>query len=203
MQTLIMSDTELIQDFQKTCDNATFNKILKQHEKLLKKLRHKFFNLLNLGITIDELEQEILISFYQAVIKFDHTKNCKFSTFCWRHICNDMCDLYGKQCNLYKHIVDNDIIVSDSDDGESALDLLTSIPDPIDIDDKYQENAYYNQIKDYINSLDNVTKAICMAYICNGLTQKQISKQLNISAMYVSRVTKKIDEQLHQIILSN
>jgi RNA polymerase sigma factor (sigma-70 family) len=202
MQTSI-SDTELIIQFQETGDDAIFNQIFKCHEKLLKRLRYKFLNLLNIGISISELEQEILISFFQAVQKYNPERGMKFSTFCYTHIQHDMCDLYGKQCNHYKNITDNNIILSDSDDGETTLDLLSSIPDPQNTHDRYLENDYYNCIREYISSLDPITQTICTDHLVNGLTQRQIAESLNISAMHVNRTIKQFNNQLHQIILEN
>ncbi len=172
METSILSDIALILQFKKNGCNDAFNEILKRYDKLLKKLYHNFFNLLNLGITMDELEQEILISFYGAVQKYNPDRGTKFSTYCWQHINHDLCDLYSKQINQYTHIADNNIVVSDSDDGEATLDLLTSIPDTVSIEDKYQENLYYKEITDYISSLDSVTQDIYIYYLCNGLSQK-------------------------------
>ena len=71
-------EIEYIKNWQLKKDQKSLNKIVSSHLRLVISIANKFKNY---GLPINELVQEGNIGLMQAVEKFDHDKDVRFSTY--------------------------------------------------------------------------------------------------------------------------
>lgn len=84
-------------------------------------------------------------------------------------------------------------IICESGTDNKSVELIDIIKDETDNFEKFINNEF---IKDSLGNLNKLERELIIDRFYNKLTQKQISKKLNISQMTVSRLEKKI---LHKL----
>lgn len=84
-------------------------------------------------------------------------------------------------------------IMCENGTDNKSVELIDIIKDETDNFDKFVNSEF---IKDSLNSLNKLERELIIDRFYNKLTQKQISKKLNISQMTVSRLEKKIIQKL-------
>ena len=187
-------DNELILKYINFNDENSFNILYEKYRPFRIKTLNRYKK--TILTNEEEIESEIDLAFYEAVIKFDTTKKTSFFTFL-HHI------TFNKLNNLYNKNKDNPYFVSlnnefDEDD-ENDIDLVA---DCTDYEGLIINNISQEELKDNIMfffTVSNVKKFhidIFIDFFFNNLTQREISKKYDISigtiSSIISRCKKKI-----------
>ena len=153
-------------------------------------------------------EQDDLISIgtiglIKGVNSFKAEKGTKLATYCARCIENEILMYFRNNKKLSQEISFSDPIDTDSEGNPLTLMDIIAIDDTI-VDDIDTKNKLIKLSK-IVNSIENPRdKTILIKrYGLDGsrpLTQKEIAKELNISRSYVSRIEKRILEEIKKLI---
>ena len=152
-------------------------------------------------------EQDDLISIgtiglIKGINSYNHKKGTKLATYCARCIENEILMYFRNNKKISQEISFNEPIDTDSEGNPLTLMDIIAIDDTIvdDIDTKNKLKLLAKMIDDME---DNREKTIIIKrYGLDGsqpLTQKEIAKALNISRSYVSRIEKRILEDLRKL----
>lgn len=149
-------------------------------------------------------EQDDLISIgtiglIKGINSFKHEKGTKLATYCARCIENEILMYFRNNKKLSQEISFSEPIDTDSEGNPLTLMDIISIDDTI-IDDIDTKEKLLKLVK-IINEMENERdkQIIVKRYGLDGtkpLTQKEIAKELKISRSYVSRIEKRILEDL-------
>lgn len=152
-------------------------------------------------------EQDDLISIgtiglIKGINSFKPEKGTKLATYCARCIENEILMYFRNSKKLSQEISFNEPIDTDNDGNPLTLIDIISIDDTIidDIDTKMKLIT----LADKINKIENDREKtiIIKRYGLDGnkpLTQREIAKELNISRSYVSRIEKKILDDMRSL----
>lgn len=149
-------------------------------------------------------EQDDLISIgtiglIKGINSFKHEKGTKLATYCARCIENEILMYFRNNKKLSQEISFSEPIDTDSEGNPLTLMDIISIDDTI-IDDIDTKEKLLKLVK-IINEMENERdkQIIIKRYGLDGtqpLTQKEIARELKISRSYVSRIEKRILEDL-------
>ena len=153
-------------------------------------------------------EQDDLISIgtiglIKGINSFNYEKGTKLATYCARCIENEIL-MYFRNCKkTSQEISFSEPIDTDSEGNPLTLMDIIAIDDTI-VDDIDTKNKLVKLVKIINNINDERDKTIIIKrYGLDGLpplTQKEIAKELNISRSYVSRIEKRILEEIKALI---
>lgn len=153
-------------------------------------------------------EQDDLISIgtiglIKGINTFNHKKGTKLATYCARCIENEILMYFRNNKKLSQEISFSEPIDTDSEGNPLTLMDIIAIDDTI-IDDIDTQGKLLKLVK-IINSMENDRDKLIIIkrYGLDGnkpLTQKEIANELKISRSYVSRIEKRILEDLKALI---
>lgn len=153
-------------------------------------------------------EQDDLISIgtiglIKGINSFNYEKGTKLATYCARCIENEILMYFRNNRKISQEISFSEPIDTDSEGNPLTLMDIIAVDDTIidDIDTK-------NKLKKLVEIINNITNErdktiIIKRYGLDGrepLTQKEIAKELNISRSYVSRIEKRLLEEIRELI---
>jgi len=200
-----LEEQELIKLFQQKEEG---NKEVK--EKIIKhNIRLVLSRITNKYRTVNYDKKDLVaignIGLIKAVETFDFKKNIKFSTYAIKCIDNEI-GMFIKKLEKDKYTDSiNKIITKDKNCQELILEDI--IQDKTDIIEDYIKNETNLLIRELINQLPQNEKQIIIMYFgffgSKIYTQQEISKKLNISQSYVSRILKKILKKIKTNLISN
>lgn len=153
-------------------------------------------------------EQDDLISIgtiglIKGINSFNVEKGTKLATYCARCIENEILMYFRNNKKISQEISFSEPIDTDSEGNPLTLMDIIAIDDTI-VDDIDTKNKLVKLIK-IINKIDNERDKtiIVKRYGLDGnmpLTQKEIAKELKISRSYVSRIEKRILEEIRELL---
>lgn len=153
-------------------------------------------------------EQDDLISIgtiglIKGVNSFKAEKGTKLATYCARCIENEILMYFRNNKKLSQEISFSDPIDTDSEGNPLTLMDIIAIDDTI-VDDIDTKNKLI-RLSEIVNSIKNQRDKTILVkrYGLDGstpLTQKEIAKELNISRSYVSRIEKRMLEEIKELI---
>lgn len=140
-----------------------------------------------------------LIGLIKSVDTFDISKNYEFSSYATTCIDNEILMFIRK---WKRHIFDQSLYtpISVKSDGEekNIEDVLEDTT--ADFVSEYEDTILYNEIRKIVYNLPDRDRKIILLYFGfinnKRYTQYEISKKLNISEFYVSKLTKKIVKKI-------
>ncbi len=151
-------------------------------------------------------EQDDLISIgtiglIKGINSFNQNKGTKLATYCARCIENEILMYFRNNKKTSQEISFSEPIDTDSEGNPLTLMDIIAIDDTIidDIDTKNKIIKLIELIEKISNERDKTI--IIKRYGLNGtkpMTQKEIAKELKISRSYVSRIEKKVLEELRK-----
>jgi len=153
-------------------------------------------------------EQDDLISIgtiglIKGINSFKHEKGTKLATYCARCIENEILMYFRNNKKLSQEISFSDPIDTDSEGNPLTLMDIIAIDDTI-VDDIDTKNKLIKLVEIINNITDERDKTILIKrYGLDGnkpLTQKELAKELNISRSYVSRIEKRMLEEIRALI---
>lgn len=156
-------------------------------------------------------EQEDLISIgtiglIKGINSFKSSKGTKLATYCARCIENEILMYFRNNKKLSNEISFNEPIDTDSEGNPLTLMDIIYVDDTVvdDIDTKTKLIKLAKIINNITNKREK--QIIIKRYGLNGqkpMTQKEIAKELNISRSYVSRIEKKVLNEIKKLLVDS
>ena len=180
-------------------DEGAKNKLIEHNLRLVAHIIKKYYS--------NYSEQDDLISIgtiglIKGINSFKPEKGTKLATYCARCIENEILMYFRNSKKLSQEISFNEPIDTDNDGNPLTLIDIISIDDTIidDIDTKMK----LIKLAENINKIKSQREKdiIVKRYGLDGnkpLTQREIAKELNISRSYVSRIEKKILDDMRSL----
>lgn len=184
-------------------DSAAKNIIIEHNLRLVAHITKKYCSNTN---EQDDLISIGTIGLIKAVNTFDDAKGIKFATYASKCIENEVLMYFRSLKKSAQDISINEPIDSDSDGNPLTLMDIISVDDTIadEINHKMQVKKLYEYIEKIKDEREkNIIILRYGLYGVTPLTQKQIAKRLNISRSYVSRIEKKVVENLRKKFYKN
>ena len=177
-------------------DEAARKKLIEHNLRLVAHIVKKYY--------ANYSEQDDLISIgtiglIKGINSFKYEKGTKLATYCARCIENEILMYFRHNKKISQEISFSEPIDTDSEGNPLTLMDIIAIDDTIvdDIDTKGKLQKLINLINNIEDQRDKII--IIKRYGLDGrkpLTQKEIAQNLNISRSYVSRIEKRILEEL-------
>lgn len=150
----------------------------------------------------DDLISIGTIGLIKGINSFKCEKGTKLATYCARCIENEILMYFRNSKKLSQEISFSEPIDTDSEGNPLTLMDIIAVDDTI-IDDIDTKSKLIKLVK-LVNNIENERDKmiIIKRYGLDGnqpLTQKEIAKSLNISRSYVSRIEKRILEELKSL----
>ena len=182
----------------KNGDTDAKNVIVEHNLRLVAHIIKKYYS--------NYAEQDDLISIgtiglIKAVNSFDESKGIKLATYASKCIENEVLMHFRSQKKSSQDISINEPIDSDSEGNPLTLMDIICTEDTIadDIDEKITVSKLYGFIEEIENEREKTIIIMRYGLYCTEpKTQKQIAHILNISRSYVSRIEKKVLNDLRE-----
>ena len=192
-------ESDLLEKMSQGDDNAR-KKLIEHNLRLVAHIVKKYY--------ANYSEQDDLISIgtiglIKGINSFNYKKGTKLATYCARCIENEIL-MYFRNCKkTSQEISFSEPIDTDSEGNPLTLMDIIAIDDTI-VDDIDTRNKLVKLAEIINNISDERDKTIIVKrYGLDGLpplTQKEIAKELKISRSYVSRIEKRILEEIKALI---
>ena len=189
-------ERELLQKMKQNSDPDARNELIEHNLRLVSHIIKKYY------ANYDEQEDLIsigTIGLIKAIDSFDVDKGARLATYAARCIENEILMHYRSRKKDSNLISVNEPIDTDSEGNPLTLIDIISVDDTIcdDIDLKNKTKLLYEMIEGLKDERD---KEIIIRryglYNQKEMTQNEVAKTLGISRSYVSRIEKRIIEQL-------
>ena len=191
-------ERELLQKMKQNNDLDARNELIEHNLRLVSHIIKKYYS------NYDEQEDLIsigTIGLIKAIDSFDVDKGIRLATYAARCVENEILMFYRNKKKDGNIISVNEPIDTDSEGNPLTLIDIISIDDTIcdDIDLKNKSRQLY----DYIDAMESERdrQIIILRYgLYNQkeMTQNEIAKALGISRSYVSRIEKRVIEELRE-----
>ena len=181
-------------------DPSARKKLIEHNLRLVVYIAKRFENT---GVGLEDLISIGTIGLIKGVNTFKGDKNIKLATYCSRCIENEILMYIRKNAYLRAEVSLDEPINTDWDGNELLVgDVLGSDPDSVS--KGIEENEERVMIKRLVDQLQPREKQIIeLRFGLRGgreLTQKEVADLLGISQSYISRLEKKIIEDLKEKI---
>ena len=193
-------ERELLEKLMKKDINAK-NTLVERNLRLVVYIAKKFENS---GVNIEDLISIGTIGLMKAINSFNLDKNIKLATYASRCIENEILMYLRKNNKIKTEVSIDEHINTDSEGNDLSLaDILGTDNDSIF--KSVEDNDNKKVLEVAIKKLDDREKTIMqLRYGFNGydeLTQKEVAEKLGISQSYISRIEKKVINNLKKNFL--
>ena len=194
-------ETELLQKMKQKGDLDARNELIEHNLRLVSHIIKKYYS------TYDEQEDLIsigTIGLIKAIDSFDVDKGIRLATYAARCVENEILMHYRGRKKDSNLISVNEPIDTDSEGNPLTLIDIISTDDTIcdDIDLKKKSRQLYNFIEAMDSDRDKQIIILRYGlYNQKEMTQNEIAKALGISRSYVSRIEKRVIEELREKFL--
>ena len=190
-------ETELLEK-SRNGDMEARNKLIEHNLRLVAHIVKKYYTA---PAEQDDLISIGTIGLIKAVSTFNGDKGIRLATYAARCIENEILMHFRNMKKTQQDVYISDPIDTDKDG--NALTLIDIIADNSDIAEEIDKKIKLEKLRVIINGCldEREKKIIIMRYGIGGtpeLTQRDISKRLNISRSYVSRIEKSALEKLRR-----
>ncbi len=190
-------EKKLLEEFKNGNINAK-NKLIEHNLRLVAHIVKKYYS--------NSEEQDDLISIgtiglIKAINSFDVDKGIKLATFASKCIENEILMYFRGKKKSSQEISFNEPIDIDSEG--NPLALIDIISEETDIADDIDLRIKSEMLYKYVSEIEDERERTILImryglYNTTPYTQKEVAKKLNISRSYVSRIEKKVLENLRR-----
>lgn len=178
-------------DLMKNGDTSARNKLIEHNLRLVAHIVKKYYMSTN---DQDDLVSIGTIGLIKAVDTFDADKGIRLSSYAARCIENEILMFFRNCKKSAQDVSMNEPIDTDKDGNALVLMDVMATEDLIvdELDTKIKSEQLYKYIDEVLSEREKII--INLRYGLGGkipLTQREVSKKLNISRSYVSRIEKK------------
>ncbi len=191
-------ETELLYKMKHQNDTSARTELIEHNLRLVSHIIKKYY------ANYDEQEDLIsigTIGLIKAIDSFDADKGTRLATYAARCIENEILMHYRARKKDANNISVNEPIDTDSEGNPLTLIDIISVDDTVcdDIDLKNKTTQLYEMIE---NMTDNRDREIIIRryglYNQKEMTQNEVAQVLGISRSYVSRIEKRVIEELRE-----
>ncbi len=166
--------------------------LIERNLRLVSHIVKKYYSRTN---DTDDLISIGTIGLIKAIDSFNPEKNIKLATYASRCIENEILMHFRNIRKSANDVYLNDSLESDKDG--NPLTLQDTISDSRDLSEELENKIRWEKVSKLINDLEDEREKeiIILRYGLNNkkpLTQREVAKRLNISRSYVSRIEKKV-----------
>lgn len=179
-------------------------KLSSENEQLVLENRPLVYYLLSqLGINPRSSDYEDIVSIgtiglIKAAITFDSSKKISFATYAYKCINNEIF-MYYRKANKYANEVSIDEPVKIYESGrELTLSDVIEHPKSNFLEEMLTQEDFIQLVSIILNYLKGKSRLV-MLYQMGGWLQEDISKKLNISQSYVSRLIKNSTQEIKKV----
>ena len=174
--------------------------LIERNLRLVSHIVKKYYSKTN---DTDDLISIGTIGLIKGIDSFDNSKGTRLATYASRCIENEIL-MYFRSIKKQE----NDVLLSDSIDTDKDGNPLTIeeiIADPTDLAENLETKTKWNQAAKYIMNMEDEREKeiIILRYGLNNkkpLTQREVAQRLNISRSYVSRIEKKVLNDIKEVL---
>ncbi len=184
-------------------DEHARSKLIEHNMRLVAHIIKKYYS--NIAEQ-DEFISIGTIGLIKAVSTFDYQKGNKFATYASRCIENEILMYFRARKKSQGEIYFDEPIDTDKDGNQlTLLDITSDETDIIEqVDLSIQSQQLYGFLEKNLDEREfEIIKLRYGLYGCTPLTQREVAEKLNISRSYVSRIEKRILENLKQLYEKN
>ncbi|MBQ9531105.1 MAG: RNA polymerase sporulation sigma factor SigK [Eubacterium sp.] len=143
----------------------------------------------------DDLISIGTIGLIKAIDSFDNSKGTRLATYASRCIENEILMFFRAAKKQENDVLLSDAIETDKDG--NPLTIEETIADPSDLAENLETKTKWSEVAKYIMNMEDEREKeiIILRYGLNNkkpLTQREVAQRLNISRSYVSRIEKKV-----------
>ena len=166
--------------------------LIESNLRLVSHIVKKYYSKTN---DTDDLISIGTIGLIKAIDSFDYKKGTRLSTYASRCIENEILMHFRTLKKSGNDVLLGDTIEIDRDGNPLTIEDL--LADDTDLAEELEMKTRWSEVKRYIDNMDDEREReiIILRYGLNNkkpLTQREVAERLNISRSYVSRIEKKI-----------
>ncbi len=190
-------EKEMLDKFKSGDINAK-NKLIEHNLRLVAHIVKKY---LSGNAEQDDLISIGTIGLIKAINTFDESKGIKLGTYASKCIDNEILMHFRNMKKSSQDVSISEPIDSDSEGNPLTLIDIICVEDNVidSVDDRIMEEKLYRFIEEISDEREKLIIILRYGlYGCIPLTQKQIAKKLDISRSYVSRIEKRVINDLRE-----
>ena len=177
--------------------------LIERNLRLVSHIVKKYYSKTN---DTDDLISIGTIGLIKGIDSFDNSKGTRLATYASRCIENEILMYFRSLKKQSGDVMLSDAIETDKDGNPLTIEEI--IADESDLADNLETKTYWQQTADYIKNMEDEREReiIILRYGLNNkkpLTQREVADRLNISRSYVSRIEKKVLNDIKKHILSD
>lgn len=181
-------------------DAAARDILIERNLRLVSHIVKKYYSRTN---DSDELISIGTIGLIKGIDSFDYTKGTKLATYASRCIENEILMHFRTQKKESRDVLLGDALEFDKDG--NPLTVEDTLADEHDLAEALERKTYWEQVQQYIDRMPQgrEKEILVLRYGLNNqkpLTQREVAARLGISRSYVSRIEKKILEDIRRHI---
>ena len=166
--------------------------LIERNLRLVSHIVKKYYSKTN---DTDDLISIGTIGLIKGIDSFDNSKGTRLATYASRCIENEILMYFRSLKKQAGDVMLSDAIETDKDGNPLTIEEI--IADESDLADNLETKTYWQQTAEYIKNMEDEREKeiIILRYGLNNkkpLTQREVAQRLNISRSYVSRIEKKV-----------
>jgi len=176
--------------------------LIERNLRLVSHIVKKYYSKTN---DTDDLISIGTIGLIKGIDSFDNSKGTRLATYASRCIENEILMYFRSLKKQGNDVMLSDAIETDKDGNPLTIEEIIS--DESDMADDLEKKTYWQQAAEYISNMEDEREKeiIILRYGLNNkrpLTQREVAERLNISRSYVSRIEKKVLNDIKKHIIS-
>ena len=181
-------------------DKQARSVLIERNLRLVSHIIKKYYSKTN---DTDDLISIGTIGLIKAIDSFDNTKGTRLATYASRCIENEILMYFRSLKKQEGDVSLNDAVETDKDG--NPLTIEETISDSRDLAEETETKACWEKVSEYIMNMEDEREKeiIILRYGLNNkkpLTQREVAERLNISRSYVSRIEKKILNDIREAL---
>lgn len=183
--------------FREHDDLAARNRLVEHNLRLVAHIIKKYYSSVR---DQDDLISIGTIGLIKAINTFDYTKGVRLATYASRCVENEILMYFRANRKTAQDVSIMEPIETDKEGHSLTLMDVIAQDDTIleDLDLKINSTKLYRYMEETLNQREKEIIQWRYGLICDPMTQREVSKKLNISRSYVSRIEKKALEKLRK-----
>ena len=174
--------------------------LIERNLRLVSHIVKKYYSKTN---DTDDLISIGTIGLIKAIDSFDYTKGTRLSTYASRCVENEILMHFRALKKTGSDVLMGDAIEMDKDGNPLTIEDI--VADDCDLAEELETKVRWRKVKEYIEQMEDEREReiIILRYGLNNkkpLTQREVAERLNISRSYVSRIEKKILNDIRRSI---
>ncbi|MBR1762173.1 MAG: RNA polymerase sporulation sigma factor SigK [Eubacterium sp.] len=176
--------------------------LIERNLRLVSHIVKKYYSKTN---DTDDLISIGTIGLIKAIDSFDNSKGTRLATYASRCIENEILMYFRSLKKQGNDVMLGDAIETDKDGNPLTIEEIVS--DSRDLAEDLEKKTNWEKARNFISNMEDEREKeiIILRYGLNNkkpLTQREVAQRLNISRSYVSRIEKKVLNEIREYLIS-